>query len=225
MDRQLKPRPVRLRRRRRLAMALALMTGMTAGMSTMGCRLAQVIPDSPHDTKTSYHDHSAMQIEYPDVARCVTPSSSAAQLAQSPHALTDPAKLPAIEMTLPEAVQRALQFSPVIRNLGGTVVSSPQLTETVFGPALAHANPQSGVEAALAAFDAQYTQSLSWDTVDQPQNVEQGGLGAAFNPRVVQGTTGTFANALSKRTATGTEYTLRNNVVYDNNNRPFREFT
>ncbi|MEM9369030.1 MAG: TolC family protein, partial [Planctomycetota bacterium] len=32
-------------------------------------------------------------------------------------------------------------------------------------------------------------------------------------------------NALSKRTATGTEYTLRNNVVYDNNNRPFREFT
>jgi len=204
-----------------LALALAAST-----LGNTGCRLAQAIPDGPHDTKASYHDHAALRIEYPEVQRCVTPSVSAAAGTTAPHSLRDPSEIPAIELTLTEAVRRGLRFSPVLRSIGGTVVTSPQAVSTVYDPALAHANPQLGVEAALAAFDAQYNQNLFWEKIDSPQNVPPPppGLPPNFFVPVVQETQGTFTNELVKRTATGAQFTLRNNVFYNRTNRPFQRF-
>lgn len=205
--------------------ALALVVAATT-MGNTGCRLAQIIPDGPHDTKASYHDHAALRIEYPEVKRCVTPSNSAAEVTTSPHALRDPSEIPAVELTLTEAVRRGLRFSPVLRSIGGTVVTSPQAVSTVYDPALAHANPQLGVEAALAAFDAQYNQNLFWEKVDNPQNAPPPppGLPPNFFVPVVQETQGTFTNELVKRTATGAQFALRNNVFYNRTNRPFQLF-
>lgn len=206
-------------RRRRLA---TLVCGILASASTIGCGLTQKIPDGPHDTKVSYHDHSAMKIEYPQVAQCATPVSSAAASTVTPLALQDPTQIPSIEITLQGAIQRALQGSPVLRSIGGAIVTAPQTVQTSYDPALANASPQTGVEAALAAFDAVYSQNLTFNNVDQPANRQP--FTIPGSPLVVapfsQSQNATFTNQLVKRTATGTQFSLRNSVQYSRTQDP-----
>lgn len=210
-------------KRRKLA---GIICGLIASVSTVGCGLTQKIPDGPHDTRASYHDHSALRIEYPEVQQCATPVAAAASSALEPHALQDPASLPAREMSLQEAIQQALRSSPVLRSIGGAIVTAPQAAITSYDPALAHASPQLGVEAALAAFDAQYTQSLTFSNVDQPSNRQpftipgvNGGPPLIFAP-FSKSQNAAFVNELSKRTATGTQFSLRNNVQYGRTQDP-----
>lgn len=178
----------------------------------------------PHDTQASYHDSVGLQVAYPDVKECMNEASVAARATMPPLVNEDPANLPTFDLTLAEAVQLAVRQSPVIRDLGGTFVNTPNFATTVYDPSLAHANPSFGVEAALAAFDAQYNAALFWNKLDAPNNV-RGDFGELFTPTVSQGTTGNFRNELSKRTAQGGRFALRQVTIYDNNNRPFRQFT
>lgn len=178
----------------------------------------------PHDTQASYHDSVGLQIAYPEVNECVNEAAVAARETLPPLVNEDPSKLPTYDLTLAEAVQLAVRQSPVIRDLGGTFVNTPNFATTVYDPSLAHSNPALGVEAALAAFDAQYNAALFWNKLDSPNN-RAGFLGEQFTPSVSQGTTGNFRNELSKRTAQGGRFALRQITIYDNNNRPFRQFT
>jgi outer membrane protein TolC len=178
----------------------------------------------PHDTQTSYHDSVGLKIAYPEVNECMNEAAVAAREALPPLVNEDPAKLPTFDLTLAEAVQLAVRQSPVIRELGGTFVNTPGVATTVYDPSLVHANPAFGVEAALAAFDAQYSGALFWNKLDSPNNIA-GVLGQAFTPTVSQATTGNYRNELSKRTAQGGRFALRQVTIYDNNNRPFRQFT
>lgn len=178
----------------------------------------------PHDTQTSYHDSVGLQIAYPEVNECMNEAAVAARETLPPLVNEDPSKLPTFDLTLAEAVQLAVRQSPVIRDLGGTFVNTPNFATTVYDPSLAHSNPAFGVEAALAAFDAQYNAALFWNKLDFPNNV-RGDFGELFTPTVSQGTTGNFRNELSKRTAQGGRFALRQVTIYDNNNRPFRQFT
>ena len=201
--------------------ALALVVVMAAAP---GCSLLNKIKPGPHDTKDSYHEIQAMRIEYPEVQQCETEVSQSAQQTTTPLTLEDPSKIPAYEMSLSEAVNMAVQKSPVIRSIGGTIVSAPATAASIYDPALAHANPQLGTEAALAAFDAQYTQQLYWSKTDQPNNVDQGGFTSAFTPTASVATGATFINELSKQTASGASFALRHNVIYNRSNQPFRAF-
>ena len=73
-----------------------------------------------------------------------------------------------LDLTLEEAVRLGLQNSQVIRRLGVSVLDSPARTPTRFDPAIQEMNPgpgvsdlrDIGVEAALAAFDAQLAGSV-----------------------------------------------------------------
>ena len=193
-----------------------------------GCGMFQGVSPKPgpHDTRTSYHDTVGMTISYPEVERIVSEISEAAYDSTEPLVHEDPSSLPTLELTLTEAVQMAVQQSPVVRELGGTLVSQPAFagfTSTIYDPSLAHANPQLGVEAALAEFDAQFAGGLFWNKIDQPQNVE--GLVGQFTPQVLQGTGASYQSELSKRTAQGGTFALRHITNYDRNNRPFRRFT
>ncbi|MCG8648723.1 MAG: TolC family protein [Pirellulales bacterium] len=191
-----------------------------------GCGLLQNVPPGKHDTKASYHDTQGLQIEYPDVKRSeVAPPTQAANQAIAPWALQDPAKLPAHELTLDEAIRMAVEQSPVLRTIGGTVVSAPQGTATVYDPGLTSASPTLGAEAALAAFDARYTQQLFWFSTDQPNNVVSGGFTAVFTPSAAEGTNATFTNELTKQTAQGAQFSLRHVVNYTRTNQPFRAFS
>ena len=220
------------RRRRHLRRCLALLICL----SHSGCSSVREMAPGPHDTRTSYHDSVGLKIEYPQVAECATPASSAASAAGAPLAFEDPAKLPALELTLEEAIRMAVGQSPVLRRVGGSVVQSTPAAAagmgvgtgfgmtTTFDPALAHADPRNGVEAALAEFDAQYNGQLFWQKLDQPTNVQRGGLGAAFNPAVFQASTARWFSEIAKPTATGARFALRHVVDYELNNRPFRQF-
>ncbi|TWU41407.1 Outer membrane efflux protein [Novipirellula aureliae] len=193
--------------------------------ATSGCGIFDRIKPGPHDTVASYHDDYALRIEYPEVKTCSTAPSLAAQQTMEPMTLEDPSKIPALELSLDEAIRLAVQQSPVLRSIGGAIVTAPQTVSTIYDPALAHANPFSGTEAALSAFDAQWTQQLFWNTVDQPQNANfGGGIVGAFTPRVSQQTQATFNSSLSKQTAQGASFALRHVINYVDSNNPIRQF-
>jgi len=180
---------------------------------------------SPHDTRHSYHESVGLTIQYPDVEKCLTEVTEAAREALPPLIDEDPSSLPALELTLPEAVQLAVRQSPVIRELGGSIIAAPGFigfSSTIYDPALAHANPLGGVEAALSAFDAQYSTAMFWNKLDRPNNIT--GFVEQFTPFVFQGTTGTYQSELSKRTAQGGRFALRHVTLYERNNSPAREF-
>lgn len=210
-------RKSRLNQASRASLALGTLLSSGCGM------INKVAPGpGPHDTRTSYHDTVGMQISYPDVRDCANEVAAAARTSSTPLVTEDPAKIPTLDLTLAEAVQMAVRQSPVVRELGGTLVTQPVFSQTIFDPSLAHANPQQGVEAALAAFDTQFSGQLFWNKQDRPSNIR--GIGAEFTPRVFQGTTATYQNELSKRTAQGGRFALRHVTLYDRNNSPIRQF-
>jgi outer membrane protein TolC len=218
-----KQRPATHRRRSRaLIAALIAATGLSPGG---GCGSLRKLPRGPHATTASYHDSYGLQIEYPEVEQCATPVTTAAEQAVQPFALEDPANVPKLELSLEEAIQMAVQQSPVLRTIGGTVVSLPQGTATVYDPGLAAASPILGTEAALAEFDAQYTQQLFWSYRDQPQNLfvpPSVGGSPGFNEFIQSANFGRLANfngTLSKTTATGARFALRHVVDYDRTNQ------
>ena len=191
-------------------------------VTTPGCGVLDRLPGSdrlfpgPHATHASYHDSYGLNIEYPQVAECATAVSSAAEQATAPHALEDPSQLPAMDLTLEQAIGLAVQQSPVLRSIGGTVVSAPAGTQTIFNPALVAASPQQGTEAALAAFDAQYTQSLTFGSTDLPSNRIPFQLPGSplVSAQVSQNRNANFVGELSKQTATGARFALRHTVSY-----------
>ncbi len=199
--------------------SLALGTLFSSGCGVIN----KVAPGpGPHDTRTSYHDTVGMQISYPDVRDCANEVAVVARTSASPLVAEDPANIPTFDLTLAEAVQMAVRQSPVVRELGGTLVTQPVFSQTIYDPSLAHANPQQGVEAALAAFDTQFSGQLFWNKQDRPSNIR--GIGTQFTPPVFQGTTATYQTELSKRTAQGAQFALRHVTLYDRNNSPIRQF-
>jgi len=214
-----------LRFSRRLNSSISTIAIGSLLLSGCGITGKTKIKPGPHDTTKSYHDNIGMQIEYPQVAECMSESLAAAQSSIAPLANEDPSKIPALEMTLAEAIEMAVRQSPVLRDIGAFVFSSPNAVQTIYDPSLVHTNPNFGVDAALSAFDAQLSNQLFWQKTDQPNNVNRTSPGGVFTPSVSQGTTGNFQSELSKQTAQGARFALRNSTIYDNNNRPFRLFT
>jgi outer membrane protein TolC len=205
----------RIDSRRLLKVALVAVTANA--IVAVGCKGPVQRFSAWRDSKdTAYFQSFAHQIEYPDVA-----STNAVETTtvQRPHAMTNPAELPAWELTLQEAVQTALRSSDVLRSIGGSVVQSPVGSQTTLDPGLAESNPLNGVEAALAAFDAQTSTQLFWNKNNIPQNV------SVLNPFVVaslQQTLGNYVSTIQKTTATGTQFSLNSNVGYNRNNQPFQ---
>src|SRR5690606_23482178 len=114
----------------------------------------------------------------------------------------------------------------VFRVIPGTTLTSQAIptnlitrndgTPTIYDPALVSSDPQFGVEGALSEFDAQLNASFNWDRVDRPQNFATG------NPFFLSQFGQNLATAnveLTKKAATGTQWSLRQNNTYDYNNR------
>ncbi|OYP30449.1 TolC family protein [Rhodopirellula sp. MGV] len=203
---------------------IVTVTVASTTMASTGCHVWDKIEPGPHDTTLSYHENVGMSIEYPEVAECATPVSAAAESTAEPHVLQDPSKIPALEMTLPEAMTMAMQNSPVIRTLAAVVPSS-QTTQTIYSPGQTASSAQ-GVEAALSNFDAQYTNSLMWSTQDEPQNIDVSGnpaLGNVFIPFAFA-RNAAWQSELRKKSATGSTFSLRHVVNYSRNNRVAQRF-
>ncbi|MEM1303477.1 MAG: TolC family protein, partial [Planctomycetota bacterium] len=189
------------------------------------------------DGDLSHYLHVATEIEYPDVEE---PSLDEVTGALRPLTLKNPTEYDIWDLSLEDATRITLCNSNVMRQIGGVVAESapetisrtlissvavtttydPALTETSAGTASNSAFNATGVEAALAEFDASIDASVTWDKGDQPQNRPPAGFGAAFSPGVFGTELGNATLGVSKTYATGGQWGLRNNTAYTSNNIP-----
>src|SRR5690606_34783505 len=103
------------------------------------------------------------------------------------------------------------------------ITQAPDQTRTIYDPAIIETTPFSGVESALSAFDAQWTSNFFYQHNDRQQNVEPQVPISDFFRQVFVQNTSTFNTALTKITAQGGQFSVRNNIVYDLNNNPTRQ--
>ena len=107
-----------------------------------------------------------------------------------------------------------------MQRLGGAVVNSPQAVTTLLDPALQESNPTLGVEAALSAFDTQFSTSFFFNRSERAFNNVFIGGGAPM----LTTNASTFQAQLQKQTATGATLTIRNQTDYNRNDSPANLF-
>ena len=194
-----------------------IVSGCLALSCLSGCRPTERFRAWRDSSEVSYFQNYMTQIEHPDVDAPISPTVAKSP---SPLSVQNPSELSTFDLTLQEAIRASLQSSEVLRSLGGAVVTAPLGQATQIDAALTDLNPLSGSQAALAAFDAQVTSQLFWQKNDRPQNNSF----AAISASVLGQTTGNYINQIQKRTATGAQFAVRTNVLYDRNNIPNKIF-
>jgi outer membrane protein TolC len=185
-----------------------------AGTALTGCHFKQ---EKLFDDSRRYFQEVATSVEFPDATLIQEP---AVHGAISPHTLTSPDEMQFWDLTLDEAIRIALDNSQVMRDIGGRVVSPLPVNSSIYDAAMAEANPLTGTEAALSAFDAQFDAGIIFARNERTfNNIFFGGGVAAF----VQNR-GDFQAQISKQSAVGTQYAFRNITNYDRNNSPVNRF-
>lgn len=160
----------------------------------------------------------ATQIEYPDVSQCSATSDDWAAI--SPMTLTDPGQPDYWDLSLQDTIRIALGQSQVIRDLGGAILKTPATVETHWDPSIIETDPRLGVDAALSAYDTQFSTSVFGEKNDKALNNEFFGGGT----RILNQDTAVIQAQLAKRGAAGTEMALRHYIDYDANNAPSNLF-
>ncbi len=179
------------------------------------------------DKDIAHYRQVALEIEEPVEPAChLTPGPTVPPI--SPETFE---KMPLWDLRLEEAVAIAVGNNKIVRRLPalgapGFLLDNPQALATVFDPAIQAAGVPGGaagvgVEAALAAFDAQLATSMLWERNERPVNVG-GGIGGQIFARDFIQDRATFQGELSKTNATGGRVFARHNAIYDFNNNPTR---
>lgn len=175
---------------------------------------------TPHLSDSLDHVHYqrlARQVEYPDGP---TPANVDLLSLESPRSVLSADPTEYLELTLDDTMQLALANSPVLRDLGGLVLRAPEGVRTENDPAIVESDPRVGVEAALSAFDASFSTTASFERNDRAlNNVFFGG-----GTRLLEQDFHVYESQLAKRSATGSQFALKNYTAYDNNNAPGNQF-
>ena len=158
------------------------------------------------------------QIEYPDLA-CDEDTDASDLLAGPPMTISTFQDTVPWELTVEECVELALANSKVMQKLGGVVVNAPQGATTLYDQAITETGGTS-VEQALSAFDAQVNTSFFLNRNERNFNNPFFGGGAASS--ITQ--TGNYRFELSKQTATGASFAMRNITDYSRSNIPSNLF-
>lgn len=192
---------------------LPLLMAMTA--LPLGCKHAKP-PDAMPYAEPAL-PVSLTQVEYPDLE---VPSPDHHDLClDAPRTIRDLTAAKYWDLTLEETVQLALMNSKVLRDLGGTVVRSPDSSSTSLDPAIQETDPRFGVEAALSAFDAQLESRFLAEKIDRRLNNRfVGNLG------LLTGDQWDHDTQIRKRAATGSEFFLRQHMDFERDNNPGNEF-
>ena len=220
---------------RRVHTIWAILTSVM--IASVGCH-----PQQPfyfhEDGDLSHYIDVATEIEYPDV--CTT-TLEEVENALPPLSLDNLKVANYWDLCLEEAMRTALANAKVMRSLGGRFASSvfnnrtqvgeaPDAltqgidnTRTVYDPAIMETQPFGGVEAALSAFDAHWSSAFTYQNNDRQQNVRPAFPINDFFRQVFIQDTATFNSQISKFTAQGGQFTVNNNIIYDNNNNPTRQ--
>ena len=189
-----------------------------------GCQPQQPFYLKNVDDDQAYYRGVATEIEYPDLETEQLPDVTEAL---HPTSLQNREEQEIWNLSLEEAMRIALMNNRVMRNIGGQVqgppdfiARNPELAPTIYDPAIAESNPRTGPEAALSAFDAQLSSSVTWNKIDTPNNVSP--TYSFIYPNVTQGDAGVFQAKVSKVAATGAQFSLEHNAAYSMNNQPSR---
>ncbi len=119
-----------------------------------------------------------------------------------------------LPMTLQDCISQALSNSKVMRDLGVSVIRSPQSINTNLDPAIVYTDPRIGEEAALSAFDANFFVSSMYERNNRRFNNEFFGEFGVFDQDL-----NTSQFGINKRSSTGGLFSFRNVAVYDRNNQ------
>ncbi len=189
---------------------------LAATIMGAGCGFQRppVRPDAPD--QSTYHSPST-RLDYPDVA---TPLNEGLLATRAPLTVLNENEIQFEYLSLQDAVRSALRNSKVLRDLGGSVLRAPGNTTSTYDVALQELDPRFGVAAALSDFDANLSSSFFAEKNDKALNNQFFGGGT----RLLQQDYLSSQTALTKRAATGTQFTLRNNTDYDSNNAPGNKF-
>ena len=157
------------------------------------------------------------QIEAPQLCddRC---DESTDLMSVAPTTIKNFEQLEPFNLTLEECLRQTLSNSKVLSKLGGRVVATPQGASTIYDQAVVNSNPLSSTEAALSAFDAQFSSSIFLNHNERKLNNSFFVGGSQLTSQV-----GNFNAELSKTAATGTRFSLRNTTNYNRDN-PFNPF-
>jgi len=199
-------------------MFICLNTAMVVAIIVLpGCKRHQLSTWFNRGQAAAVAGPAATDIEFPDVKQVHADPGG------EPLTIKDDGPREYWDLSLQEAVQITLQQSKVLRDLGGSVLQSPDNKQSVYSPAVTETDPRFGVEAALSAFDAAFSTSAFFEKNDRQINnssfpPNNGGVGKA-NPFLKQDLIAASTD-ITKKSATGTEYTVRHTVDYDYNNSP-----
>eukprot|EP00913_Durusdinium_trenchii_P028468 g26696.t1 len=177
-----------------------------------GCSFSRLFSDDLEDIE---YVELAGEVQYDEALADDDPTWET-RSTREPRTIRRPAPGKYKDMSLDEIVEVGLQNSKVLRDLGGTVLRTPELAKTIHGPAIQETDPRFGVAAALSAFDAQLSSSGFFENNDRALNNTFFGGGT----RTLKQDFNLYQTQVSKRTATGAEFSLRNNTDYDANNAP-----
>lgn len=125
-----------------------------------------------------------------------------------------------VDMTLDQVLQKAMQHSTVLRDLGGIILRSPDNLTTAYATQLQETDPRFGMEAALSAFDAQLSATAAFHNNDRIFNNSFFAGGATAFVQDLHD----YEVELAKRTATGSLLSIRGITDYDANNAPANTF-
>lgn len=209
--------------RRPFHLGIVLLT--SAGLLLSGCSPAHKFYLDEGD-RLSHYVEVATRLEEPDVK---VDRLAEVEFVHSPLEIADGKDIHFWDLSLEEAMQIGMANSKVLRVLrpGSTIQASPapdillgtlpDAINTIYNPAIEEANPIFGVEAALSAFDAQFSTQAFWERQDRLQNFS--GPLTAFVPAVFVRDGASFNATISKTSATGATYSIEMNTFYDADNR------
>ncbi|MCA9266079.1 MAG: TolC family protein [Planctomycetales bacterium] len=178
-------------------------------LAIFGCVQPTVRPEFIGSTDSACLPDT-LQIEYPDVERCDSPVVGTLP----PRTMSDGEPTEFWDLPLDDAIRMALSQAAVLRDLGGRILSFPDAATTIYDPGISVSHPRLGPEAALAAFDAQVSETFLFTTSDRPFNSAIEG-GNAFE---VNRDGFAWNWELAKTAATGTQFNLRSGLNYEHNN-------
>lgn len=177
-----------------------------------GCRTSTDVAFKPATTVN--RGHLVKDIEYPDVAIPAEGDLNSNALIPPPT-VRHFDQLEFIDLSLEEAVQLALANSEVIRQVGGRIIAAPGSASTVYDPSIVDTDPRVGVEAALAAFDAQFFTNMG--VLEQNRELNSLNPLNQFRDEAFK----RFQSGVSKVTATGTQFSFDNETLRTYTDSPF----
>ncbi|HEY4261305.1 MAG TPA: TolC family protein, partial [Schlesneria sp.] len=138
-------------RRTAAVLGICAMTMMVVG----GClRHANTPPPAVVGVDAAHYQNLAKKIEIPDHP---TPSEDLLATTPAPRSLMNLDSEEYLDLSLEETIHLALANSSILRDLGGTMLRTPDAAKSRFDSSVVETDPRVGVESALSAFDAAFT--------------------------------------------------------------------